>query len=79
MTVTANRAISGWTAGWTFTNGQTVGQLWSGSVTQSGAAVTVKNVNYNGALGSGASTTFGFTGNASGANSVPSPVTCTAS
>uniref|UniRef100_UPI0020104B72 cellulose binding domain-containing protein n=1 Tax=Sphaerisporangium perillae TaxID=2935860 RepID=UPI0020104B72 len=70
-------AISGWTVKWTFANGQTITQLWNGSVTQSGSAVTVKNASYNGNLGAGASTTFGFNGSWNGTNAVPSTVTCT--
>ncbi|GAA0383289.1 ricin-type beta-trefoil lectin domain protein [Microbispora corallina] len=79
VTNTRTTAVSGWTVGWTFANGQTVGQLWNGTVSQSGASVTVKNVSYNGSLAPGASTTFGFTGTAPGANAVPSPIACTAS
>jgi len=41
--------------------------------------VTVTNAGYNGALGAGASTTFGFLGSlTSTSNPVPSPITCTA-
>jgi alpha-L-fucosidase len=79
VTVTAgSAAISGWTVTWTFPSGQTITQLWNGSVTQSGANVTVTNAAYNGALGAGASTTFGFIGAASGANTAPSGLTVTA-
>ncbi|MBP2708246.1 cellulose binding domain-containing protein [Microbispora sp. RL4-1S] len=79
VTVSATRAISSWTVGWTYANGQTVGQIWNGTLTQSGAAVTVGNVGYNGTLAAGASTTFGFTGSYNGTNGVPSPITCSAS
>jgi cellulose binding protein with CBM2 domain len=69
-------AITGWTVTWTFTGGETIGQMWSASYTTSGSTVTAKNVNWNGALGAGASTTFGYTG-----SGTPSAVTvaCTAS
>ncbi|GIM89245.1 cellulose binding domain-containing protein [Paractinoplanes toevensis] len=69
-------AITGWTATWTFTGGETIGQMWSATYTTSGTAVTAKNVSWNGALGAGASTTFGYTG--SGTPSAVS-VACTAS
>ncbi|MFB9184216.1 cellulose-binding domain-containing protein [Dactylosporangium sucinum] len=77
-------AISGWTLTWSFTNGQTVTQAWNATVTQSGAAVTAVNVGYNGALGTGASTSFGFNGAWSDANPVPASfrlnnVACTGS
>src|SRR5262245_44352624 len=39
-------AINGWTLTWSFANGQTVSQLWNGTVTQSGSAVTVKDAGY---------------------------------
>ncbi|WP_281898942.1 carbohydrate-binding protein, partial [Phytohabitans aurantiacus] len=67
-------AISGWTVRWTLASGQTIGQVWNGTATTTGSAVTVANAPYNGALGAGASTTFGFI--AGGAPSAPS-LTCT--
>ncbi|WP_182899293.1 glycoside hydrolase family 9 protein [Microbispora sp. H10830] len=68
-------AVSGWTVAWSFPDGQTVSQLWSGTVSQSGSNVTVKNLSWNGSLSAGATTSFGFTGTGSG--TVPSSVTCT--
>ncbi|TQS08387.1 cellulose-binding domain-containing protein [Microbispora hainanensis] len=76
---TGSSSISGWNVKWAFANGQTISQLWNGTVSQSGANVTVTNVSYNGSVGAGASTTFGFQANWNGTNAVPSPVTCTAS
>jgi chitin-binding protein len=70
-------AIRGWTVSWTFGNGQQVSQVWNATVTSSGAAVTARNVSYNGGLGARASTNFGFIGAWNGTNSVPTP-TCTA-
>jgi endoglucanase len=55
-------AISSWTVGWTFQNGQTISQLWNGALTTNGSAITVKNMSYNGALAANATTTFGFNG-----------------
>lgn len=78
VTVTAGAAaIRGWKVSWTFAGGQTIGQLWSGSLTQTGGAVSVTNVSYNGGLAPGAATTFGFTAGQSGTNPVPA-VTCAA-
>jgi endoglucanase len=71
-------AISGWTVTWTYANGQQVTQSWSATVTSSGSAVTARNVTYNGSLGAGGSTTFGFLASWNGTNSVPS-LSCTAS
>ncbi|SMC92789.1 cellulose binding domain-containing protein [Lentzea albidocapillata] len=64
-------AVNGWQLTWTFGAGQTVAQLWNGTVRQTGADVTVGNAGYNGSLGTGASTGLGFTGTKSGANPVP--------
>ncbi|GAB3810119.1 lytic polysaccharide monooxygenase [Micromonospora zhanjiangensis] len=69
-------AFNGWTAKWSWANGQTITSLWSGSFTQSGSAVTVKNAAYNGTVAPDGSTTFGFIGNASTPNTPPS-ITCT--
>jgi len=68
-------ALSSWTLGWSFANGQKITQLWNGSLSQSGAAVTVKNLSYNGSVPSGGSTNFGFLGNWSGSNAVPTSFT----
>ncbi|WP_327048148.1 cellulose binding domain-containing protein [Microbispora sp. NBC_01189] len=74
---TGTAPISGWTVTWTFANGQQVSQAWNGTLTQSGASVTAKNVGWNGSLTTGATTTLGFLASWNGANSVPSP-SCTA-
>ncbi|MGW3795143.1 CotH kinase family protein [Micromonospora arida] len=71
-------AISNWTVTWTFAGGQSVAQAWNATVTSQGSAVTARNVAYNGALGAGASTAFGFLGSSSGTPSTPA-LTCTAS
>ncbi|MEU8268839.1 cellulose binding domain-containing protein, partial [Sphaerisporangium sp. NPDC049002] len=76
---TGTAAITGWTVKWTFANGQTITQIWGGTLTQTGADVTVKNASYNGALGAGASTSFGFSASWTTTNTVPATVTCTAS
>ncbi|MFF5109110.1 cellulose binding domain-containing protein, partial [Streptosporangium sp. NPDC000509] len=74
---TGTSAISGWTVTWKFPNGQTISQLWSGTHTQTGADVSVKNAAWNGGLAPNASTSFGFTATQSGTNGVPTPVNCT--
>ncbi|MEV0969709.1 cellulase family glycosylhydrolase [Microtetraspora glauca] len=70
-------AISGWTVKWTYADGQTVTQSWNTTITSSGSAVTANNMSYNGGLGAGAATSFGFLGSWNGTNGVPS-LTCTA-
>ncbi|NUT18631.1 MAG: 1,4-beta-xylanase [Hamadaea sp.] len=78
VTVTAgSSAITSWTVTWQFANGQTVTQFWSTDITSSGAAVTARNVSYNGSLAAGANTQFGFLGSWNATNSVPS-LSCSA-
>src|SRR5688572_21393793 len=56
-------AVNGWQLTWSFGAGQTVTQLWNGTVRQSGAQVTVGNASYNGSLGTGTSAGIGFVAN----------------
>jgi alpha/beta superfamily hydrolase len=71
VTVTSGSSpINGWTVRWTMAGGQSISQLWSGTLTTSGSAVTVRNAAWNGSLAANASTTFGFTG--TGAPATPS-------
>ncbi|MBB5866762.1 poly(3-hydroxybutyrate) depolymerase [Allocatelliglobosispora scoriae] len=75
VTVTAGGSpISSWTVRWTLSSGQTVTQVWNGTLSTSGSTVTVRNAPYNGSLAAGATTTFGFLAN--GSQSALSP-TCT--
>ncbi|MFG2574959.1 cellulose binding domain-containing protein [Streptomyces sp. NPDC048481] len=71
LTNTGTSAWSGWSLGWTFPDGQTVSQLWNADHTQSGAAVTARNIAWNGNVAAGSSVGFGFTGNWSGSNTKP--------
>jgi cellulase/cellobiase CelA1 len=68
---TGASALTGWRVAWTFGNGQTISQLWSGTLTATGASISVANVGYNGAVPVNGSTTFGFLGNWNGTNAVP--------
>ncbi|MFG1677030.1 family 43 glycosylhydrolase [Micromonospora sp. NPDC049282] len=75
VTVTAGAsAINGWTVGWTLANGQSISQIWGGTLSTSGSTATVRNVSYNGSVPAAGSTTFGFLAN--GSASTPS-LTCT--
>jgi chitin-binding protein len=65
---TAN--IAGWSVGLTLAAGQSVNSLWNGSQSGTAPNLTVRNVGHNGALNTGASTTFGFVAN--GASTAPS-------
>jgi hypothetical protein len=65
-------AINGWTLTWTFPGNQTITNLWSGTYSQSGAAVSVTNQSYNATIGaSGGAVSFGFNANYSGTNAKP--------
>ncbi|RZL64036.1 MAG: cellulose-binding protein, partial [Rhodococcus sp. (in: high G+C Gram-positive bacteria)] len=64
-------AVSSWRLTWSFSAGQTVTQAWNTSLTQSASTVSASNAPYNGSLGTGASTQFGFNGSLTGSNPVP--------
>ena len=60
---TGPTAWSSWNLTWTFANWQTINRLWNGAATQSGNAVTVRNLGYNGSIPAGGSYSgVGFTG-----------------
>ncbi|MCU7730126.1 family 43 glycosylhydrolase [Actinoplanes sp. KI2] len=63
--------LTGWQLSWTYTAGQTVTQLWNGTVTQSGGQVTVTNAAYNGNLATGGAASFGFNGSWTSGNPAP--------
>jgi hypothetical protein len=70
-----SNSINGWAVRWTFPSGQTVTQIWSGALTQSGSSETVQNLSYNGQIPSNGTQTFGFLGNGSAPSSLA--LTCT--
>ncbi|MEV4300694.1 poly(ethylene terephthalate) hydrolase family protein [Microbispora rosea] len=75
VTVTAGAsAVDGWTVRWTLGSGQSITQLWNGTLSTSGSGVKVKNASYNGSIPASGSATFGFL--ATGTPSAP-PLTCT--
>ncbi|MBQ1030534.1 lytic polysaccharide monooxygenase [Micromonospora sp. C97] len=67
--------FSGWTASWTWPNGQSISQIWGATQTSSGSTVTATNVAYNGTVAPEGSTTFGFLASSTGTNGLPT-VTC---
>lgn len=70
-------AINGWTLKFSFPNGQTITQGWNGNFTQSGSAVTVTNMSYNGSIPPGTSLNSapGFNGSWTGTNGSPTAFT----
>jgi cellulase/cellobiase CelA1 len=73
---TGTAARSAWTASFSFGGGQQITQAWNATVTQTGAAVTARNLGWNGSLPAGGTATFGFLANWTGTNQAPA-VTCT--
>jgi hypothetical protein len=70
-------ATTGWTVGYSWPGSQAISQIWSATETQSGAAVTIGNLSYDGALPAGGSTTFGLLGTGAAPSSLPA-LQCTA-
>ncbi|MET8096188.1 cellulose binding domain-containing protein [Streptomyces sp. NPDC005236] len=68
---TGSTAWTGWTLGWSFADGQKITQLWNADYTQSGAAVSARNVGWNANVAAGSTVGFGFTGSWTGANTKP--------
>ena len=78
VTVTAGGSTIGfWTVTMTFPNGQQLSQIWNATSTTSGSVVTARSVSWNGRLGAGATTTFGFLGSWTGSNGAPT-LSCSA-
>ena len=75
---TGTEPINGWTVTWTFPNGQTIIDKWSGVYTQVAAGVTVKNLSWNRSLRPGESAVAGFNGRWAKTNGMPTDVNCTA-
>ncbi|MFC8300749.1 non-reducing end alpha-L-arabinofuranosidase family hydrolase [Micromonospora orduensis] len=74
--------LSSWTLTWSYSAGQTVTQSWNTSLTQSGSAVTARNVSYNSSVPTNGTVSFGFNGSWTGSNPAPTSfalngVTCT--
>lgn len=75
VTVTAGgAALHGWRVSWTPAGGQTISQVWNGTLSTSDSTAVVSNVSYNGDLAAGGTTTFGLL--AGGSPSTPS-LSCT--
>ncbi|MFI7426696.1 cellulose binding domain-containing protein [Micromonospora sp. NPDC049836] len=57
---TSATAATTWTVSWTLGSGQRIVSAWGATASTSGSTATAVNAGYNGALGPGASTTFGM-------------------
>lgn len=67
--------VTSWALTWTYADGQTVGQVWNATATQTSGAVTMAAVEHNAALSAGASATFGFIATWQEENTVPTDFT----
>jgi endo-1,4-beta-xylanase len=76
VTNAGSSTLNGWTVHETLPSGQAIVSLWNGVNSGTSGAVTVKNAPYNGTLGAGASTSFGYTGSGNG-STLPSNISCT--
>ncbi|MEW2323212.1 cellulose binding domain-containing protein [Streptomyces griseoincarnatus] len=72
LTNTGTTAWDGWSLTWSFPDVERITQLWNGAHTQSGAAVTVRNADWNRTVAPGASAAFGFTASGPAAGATPS-------
>ncbi len=68
-------AIDGWTVAWNFTGNQQITNIWNGTYTQNGRAVTVRNLSYNNMIPAKGSVSFGFNLSYSGTNTKPTGFT----
>jgi O-glycosyl hydrolase len=77
VTITNNGTtpINGWTLAFSFPGDQKITNAWSAAVTQTGAAVSAKNVDYDAAIPAGGSVQFGFQGTYTSNDSSPTAFT----
>ncbi|MFY1690403.1 GH12 family glycosyl hydrolase domain-containing protein [Plantactinospora sp. WMMB782] len=71
ITNTGSSTINNWSLTYNLPSGQQVGQAWNATVTQSGSAVTARNISWNGTIAPGGTASFGYQGTLSGAYSSP--------
>ncbi|MFE1318382.1 cellulose binding domain-containing protein [Kitasatospora phosalacinea] len=68
---TGTTALTGWTLSFAFTAGQVVSQMWGGTATQSGGAVSVAPADYTRTVPAGGSVTLGFLATQGATNPAP--------
>ncbi|CAA6813436.1 MAG: Cellulose-binding domain protein [uncultured Thiotrichaceae bacterium] len=67
-------ALSGWQVTWDMPDQQRITNLWRGSFSQTGDAITVNSQSWNGSVNSNAAFNFGFNASYSGANNIPTNI-----
>ncbi|MEU4243639.1 cellulose binding domain-containing protein [Actinoplanes sp. NPDC026619] len=60
VSATGSATTTGWRVTWTMPSGQSISQVWNGTLTTSGSSATVANAAYNGTLAPGSGTAFGL-------------------
>lgn len=71
VTVTTAKALGDWRLGWSFDDGQRVGQMWDGTFVQDDTSVTATATDYNRTVAANGTFAFGFLGSWTGTNSAP--------
>ncbi|MEH0818599.1 MULTISPECIES: GH12 family glycosyl hydrolase domain-containing protein [unclassified Micromonospora] len=71
ITNRGSSTINGWNLTYNLPAGQQVTNAWNATVTQSGSAVSARNVGFNGSIAPGGTANFGYQGTLSGAHSSP--------
>lgn len=72
---TGTETTNGWTLRWTFSNGETVRDMWNATPRQSGPTVNAVNADYNPQIAPGGSVQIGFNANSWGPSRKPSAFT----
>lgn len=67
--------INGWKLAFSFPGNQKITNLWNGTYTQNGSAVTISNVSYNSTIPAGGAINLGFNLSYSGLNAKPTSFT----
>ncbi|WP_327696881.1 cellulase family glycosylhydrolase [Streptomyces sp. NBC_00459] len=72
---TGTAALTNWTLGFSFANGQTISNMWGGTPTQSGANVSVVPASYTATIPAAGSVSVGFIGTKGATNTAPTAFT----
>ncbi|WP_246212220.1 cellulase family glycosylhydrolase [Streptomyces abyssomicinicus] len=72
---TATTPVSNWKLAFTYADGQQISNMWGGTATQSGTAVTVTPASYTSTIPAGGSVTLGFLAGKGAANTAPAQFT----
>ncbi|WP_217251186.1 cellulase family glycosylhydrolase [Streptomyces sp. AC602_WCS936] len=72
---TGTAPLGPWTLAFTFPDGQTVTNMWGGTPTQTGGAVSVTPASYTATVPAGGTVTLGFTAGKGSANTAPAAFT----